>query len=71
MLIYFQEIEKMIADIDKDGSGSIDFEEFLHMMTEKMGERESMGEIYKAFDIFADSNTVSFDIEYKLTLLET
>jgi Ca2+-binding EF-hand superfamily protein len=26
----------MIADIDKDGSGSIDFEEFLDMMTAKM-----------------------------------
>ncbi|RYG55559.1 hypothetical protein EON66_05015, partial [archaeon] len=27
---------QMIADIDKDGSGSIDFEEFLDMMTAKM-----------------------------------
>jgi len=26
----------MISDIDKDGSGSIDFEEFLDMMTAKM-----------------------------------
>lgn len=26
----------MIGDIDKDGSGSIDFEEFLDMMTAKM-----------------------------------
>lgn len=31
----------MIADIDKDGSGTIDFEEFLQMMTAKMGERDS------------------------------
>ena len=28
-----EEIKKMIADIDKDGSGTIDFEEFLQMMT--------------------------------------
>lgn len=27
---------QMIGDIDKDGSGSIDFEEFLDMMTAKM-----------------------------------
>jgi len=26
----------MISDIDKDGSGAIDFEEFLNMMTAKM-----------------------------------
>lgn len=36
-----EEIKKMIADIDKDGSGTIDFEEFLQMMTAKMGERDS------------------------------
>ena len=31
-----EEIKKMIADIDKDGSGSIDFNEFLQMMSAKM-----------------------------------
>lgn len=31
-----QTIYQMIADIDKDESGSIDFEEFLDMMTAKM-----------------------------------
>ena len=30
------DVRKMIADIDKDGNGSIDFEEFLDMMTAKM-----------------------------------
>ena len=29
-------IYQMISDIDKDGSGSIDFDEFLDMMTAKM-----------------------------------
>ena len=28
----------MISDIDKDGSSTIDFNEFLEMMTAKMGE---------------------------------
>ena len=37
----------MIADIDKDGSGTIDFEEFLQMMTAKMGERDSKVSISK------------------------
>lgn len=31
-----EEIKKMISDIDKDGSGTIDFSEFLEMMTVKM-----------------------------------
>lgn len=31
-----EEIKKMIADIDKEGSGTIDFEDFLAMMTQKM-----------------------------------
>ena len=47
----------MIADIDKDGSGTIDFEEFLSMMTSKMGERDSREEILKAFKLFDDDNT--------------
>lgn len=54
-----QEIKKMIADIDKDGSGTIDFEEFLQMMTAKMGERDSKEEIMKAFRLFDDDETVS------------
>jgi len=47
----------MIADIDKDGNGSIDFDEFLAMMTSKMGERDSREEILKAFRLFDDDET--------------
>ena len=36
-----EEIAKMIADIDKDGGGTIDFQEFLGMMTAKMVRRVS------------------------------
>ena len=52
-----EEVKKMIADIDKDGSGTIDFEEFLTMMTAKMGERDSKEEILKAFRLFDDDET--------------
>ena len=55
-----EEIKKMIADIDKDGSGTIDFEEFLQMMTAKMGERDSREEIMKAFRLFDDDETVGY-----------
>ena len=47
----------MIADIDTDGSGTIDFNEFLEMMTAKMSERDPMEEIVKAFRLFDDDET--------------
>lgn len=34
-----EEIKKMIADIDKEGSGTIDFNDFLSMMAQKMVKR--------------------------------
>ena len=89
-----EEIKKMIADIDKDGtvayynqlhswpipltkaliltelyiicsfhiypligSGTIDFQEFLEMMTSKMSSRDSREEILKAFRLFDDDET--------------
>jgi len=52
-----EEIRKMIADIDKDGSGTIDFDEFLTMMTVKMGQRDSKEEMVKAFRLFDDDET--------------
>ena len=47
----------MIADIDKDGDGTIDFDEFLTMMTAKMGQRDSREEMIKAFRLFDDDET--------------
>ncbi|GMP31504.1 hypothetical protein CsSME_00005685 [Camellia sinensis var. sinensis] len=46
-----QQINQMIADVDKDGSGAIDFDEFVHMMTAKIGERDTKEELMKAFHI--------------------
>ncbi|EOD27080.1 hypothetical protein EMIHUDRAFT_434941 [Emiliania huxleyi CCMP1516] len=52
-----EEIKKMIDEIDKDGSGTIEFDEFLQMMTQKMGEKDSREEILKAFRLFDDDDT--------------
>ena len=49
-----EEIKKMISDIDKDGNGTIDYQEFLEMMTTKMSEKDSREEILKAFRLFDD-----------------
>lgn len=51
----------MIADVDKDGSGAIDYDEFEHMMTAKIGERDTKEELMKAFQILdQDNNVISF-----------
>merc|ERR1711967_156704 len=40
-----EELKKMISDIDNDGNGSIEFQEFLEMMTGKMGEKDTREDI--------------------------
>ncbi|XP_050307858.1 uncharacterized protein LOC126744462 [Anthonomus grandis grandis] len=52
-----EEIKKMIADIDKDGSGKISYEDFLELMSLKMAEKDSREEILKAFRLFDDDET--------------
>merc|ERR1712046_130276 len=51
------ELKKMVSDIDNDGNGTIEFGEFLEMMTGKMGEKDSREDIEKVFKLFADDNT--------------
>lgn len=48
----------MIADVDKDGSGAIDYDEFEYMMTAKIGERDTKEELMKAFRIIDHDNNV-------------
>lgn len=52
-----QTIYQMIADIDKDGNGTIDFEEFLDMMTAKMSDKDTREDIQKVFNLFDDDQT--------------
>ncbi|XP_018572981.1 caltractin [Anoplophora glabripennis] len=52
-----EEIKKMIADIDKDGTGKISFDDFLELMSIKMAEKDSKEEIMKAFRLFDDDET--------------
>jgi Ca2+-binding EF-hand superfamily protein len=40
-------LRQMISDIDKDSNGSIDFEEFLDMMTAKMSDKDTREDINK------------------------
>jgi calmodulin len=46
------ELRDMIAEVDADGNGTIDFPEFLTMMARKMKDTESEDEIREAFKVF-------------------
>jgi len=48
-----QEIQEMMTEADEDGSGSIEFDEFLNMMKRKMKENEnSIDDVKAAFKVF-------------------
>jgi Ca2+-binding EF-hand superfamily protein len=58
----------MIAEIDKDGSGQIDFAEFFQMMTIRPSENESREEVHKVFITF-DIQKTGITINIKVSLL--
>merc|ERR1711868_279642 len=55
----------MIEDIDKDGSGTIDFDEFLSMMTAKVGDKDSREEKLKIFKLFVGEDSGKNGITFK------
>merc|ERR1719164_315239 len=50
-------IFQMIAGLDSDSGGQIDFDEFLNVITEKLGDKETRSGIHKIFDLFDDDRT--------------
>merc|ERR1711924_282648 len=52
-----EELKKMVTDVDNDGNGTIEFVEFLGMMTVKMGEKDTREGVEKVFRLFDDDNT--------------
>lgn len=52
-----QTIYQMIADLDADGAGSIGFEDFLHLMTSRVSDKDSRENIRKVFNLFDDEKT--------------
>ena len=51
------EIRQMIADLDKDESGAIEFDEFCDLMKGRISGRDSREEIMKVFELFTDENS--------------
>ena len=52
-----EQIQKIISDVDDDGSGTIEYEEFLKMMTHKILNMDPEDEILKASHLFDDDET--------------
>ena len=52
-----QELENMIREVDIDGNGEIDFDEFLTMMAKKLKETDLEEDIREAFRVFDNKNT--------------
>ena len=52
-----QTIYQMISDLDADGSGQIDFEEFLELMTARVSDKDTRENIRKIFNLFDDEKT--------------
>ena len=42
----------MVNEVDKDGTGSVDFPEFLSMMAMKINDQNAEDEIREAFKVF-------------------
>lgn len=58
-----QTIYKMIADLDTDQSGQINFEEFLNLMTARISDKDSREDIRKIYQLFVDDNAQGITIK--------
>uniref|UniRef100_A0A669PKC7 EF-hand domain-containing protein n=1 Tax=Phasianus colchicus TaxID=9054 RepID=A0A669PKC7_PHACC len=64
------EMKRIISEVDENGSGKINFESFLRVMTQKMAEPFSKEEILKGFKLFDYDGTGKISLE-KLKLVAT
>ena len=53
----------MISDLDADGSGAIDFDEFLDMMTARLSDKDTKEDINKVFRLFDDDKTGTINLK--------
>lgn len=52
-----EEITKMVKEVDNDGSGNIEFPEFLAMMSKRIRESGSADKLIEAFRVFDKDST--------------
>ena len=56
-------IYKMVAEMDADGNGAIDFEEFLDMMTARISEKNAMADLDRVFKLFDENRQGQITVE--------
>ena len=59
-----QTLQNMMNDIDKNQSGTIDFNEFIELMTAKFSDKDIPEDLRKVFDLFIGDDTAD-KIEFK------
>ena len=63
------ELAQMIKEVDADGSGDVDFSEFLAMMLRKIDEADVVSELRNVFSVFDKDSSGTIDIEELRTAL--
>ena len=67
-----EELKQMIKEIDLDGNGVIDFNEFLYLMVKKMNGNDTEEELLEAFKVFdRDGNGKISAHELRYVLLKS
>ena len=51
-----EELQEIINDIDRDGDGTIDYTEFLRLMSMKLKDAQTEDELLEAFNVFDSTN---------------
>ena len=64
-----EELEELIDDADRDGSGSVDFREFVELMIKREAEKETIDDLKQVFRVFdKDGNGYVSTSEIKFVL---
>ena len=57
------ELAQMVREVDADGSGDVDFAEFLAMMLRKIDESDVVAELRNVFSVFDKDDSGTIDLE--------
>jgi calmodulin len=57
-----QDLQKILKEIDKDNSGSIEFDEFVELMERTFTDQETPDELLQAFNLFDKDGNGNIDL---------